>query len=62
MGKMNKRIIILTLSFLMTVLLTSCSEEEVSTAFEKLLDGTIKVLEFLNSDDEPEKTNAELVL
>ena len=62
MGKMNKRIIILTLSFLMAVLLTSCSEEEVSTAFEKLLNGTIKVLEFLNSDDEPEKTNAELVL
>lgn len=62
MGKMNKRIIILTLSFLMAVLFTSCSEEEVSTTFEKLLDGTIKVLEFLNSDDETEKTNAELVL
>ena len=62
MGKMNKRIIILTLSFLMAVLFTSCSEERVSTAFEKLLDGAINVLEFLNSDDEPEKTNAELVL
>lgn len=59
---MNKRIIILTLSFFMAVLLTSCSEERVSTAFEKLLDGAINVLEFLNSDDEPEKTNAELVL
>lgn len=62
MGKMNKRIIILTLSFLMAVLFTSCSEERVSTAFEKLLDGAINVLEFLNSDDETEKTNAELVL
>lgn len=55
MGKMNKRIIILTLSFLMAVLFTSCSEERVSTAFEKLLDGAINVLEFLNSDDETEK-------
>ena len=39
---MNKRIIILTLSFLMAVLFTSCSEEEVSTTFEKLLNGTIR--------------------
>ena len=62
MGKINKRIIILTLSFLIAVLFTSCSEERVSTAFEKLLDGAINVLEFLNSDDETEKTNAELVL